>query len=104
MVMLDQRYSAVCIFFSVCKWATAIIIEALLSFKIVFSLHLLAETVKFRLLNWTNCEASFYWPATVGAKFCGIRELKTTIQTTFCHSCSPHLYSALQQSHVPTDA
>src|SRR6266436_2365805 len=43
----------------------------------------------------TQYETSFYWPATVGAKSGGVRELKTTIQTTFCHRYSPHLYSAI---------
>src|SRR5260221_5569866 len=48
----------------------------------------------------TQYETSFYWPATVGAKSGGIRELKTTIQTTFCHRCSPHLYSALDSDRI----
>jgi hypothetical protein len=67
----------------------------LLSYQIVFCLHLLAETVLFGLLHWTNGEASFSWPATIGAKLCRIREMKTTIETTYCHSCSPHLSSTL---------
>src|SRR5260370_8763164 len=48
----------------------------------------------------TQYEPSFYWPATLGAKSGGIRELKTTIQTTFCHRYSPHLYSALDSDCI----
>src|SRR5712692_2515665 len=48
----------------------------------------------------TQYETSFYWPATLGAKSGGIRKLKTTIQTTFCHRCSPHLYSAIDSDCI----
>ena len=58
------------------------------------------ETLKFGLLNWTNSEASFYWPAALGAKIRALRELKTTIQTPFCHSCSPYLYCALDSDCI----
>src|SRR5260370_11829486 len=48
----------------------------------------------------TQYETSFYWPATLGAKSGGIRELKTTIQTTFRHRYSPHLYSAIDSDCI----
>jgi hypothetical protein len=66
-----------------------------LSYQIIFFLHLLAEAIQFGFLIWTNAKVSFYWPATVGAKICGIRELKTTIQTISSHICPPYLSSAI---------
>jgi hypothetical protein len=48
---------------------------------IVFPLPLSKEIDKFGLPNWKNAEASFYEPATFGAKICRLREFKTTIQT-----------------------
>src|SRR5438045_6442072 len=51
--------------------------------------------VPFGRLKWTSFEVSFNWSATFGAKLGGIRELKTAIQTSFCHSCSPSLSYAL---------
>jgi hypothetical protein len=48
-------------------------------------LHLLAQEVQFDLLQGTNNEAAFGWPATGGAKVCGVSKLKTTIQTRFDH-------------------
>ena len=66
-----------------------------LSYQIIFFLHLLAEAVQFGFLIWTNYKVSFYWPATVGTKICGIRELKTTIQTISGHICPPYLSSAI---------
>ena len=62
-----------------------------LSDQIIFFLHLPVEALQFGFLNRTNAEAAFCWPATVVAKMCGIRELKSTIQTLFGHRCSPHL-------------
>ncbi len=66
-----------------------------LSYHIIFFCYLSAQAVQFGFPNWTNPEASFCWPATIGAKICGIRELKATIQTILCHTCSPHLYSVI---------
>lgn len=63
--------------------------------------YLLAAAVPFGFLMWTNDKASFGWPATVGAKICGIRELKTTIQTIFCHICPPYLSSAIVWGRYP---
>ena len=34
----------------------------------------------------------------MGAKLCGIRELKATIQTTLCHIYSPYLFSAFDSN------
>lgn len=51
-------------------------------------------------LNGTNAEAAFCWSATIGAKMCGIRELKTTIETLFCHRCSPHLFFAIDSDAI----
>lgn len=62
-----------------------------LSYQTIFFLHLPAEAVQFGFLNWANAEAAFGWPATVGAKLGGIRELQTTIQAIFSHRCSPQL-------------
>src|SRR6266568_6081386 len=39
--------------------------------------------------------ASFNRSTTFGTKVCSIRELKTTIQAPFCHSCSHHLDIAI---------
>jgi hypothetical protein len=57
-------------------------------------------TVNFGLLNWTNFEVSFNWPAAFGAKGCGIREVKTTIRTTFCDRCAPDLNFALDSGCI----
>src|SRR6266478_6039818 len=66
-----------------------------LSYQIIFFLQLLAKVIQFGFLIWTNAKVSFYWPATVGAKICGIRELKTTIQTISGHICPPYLSTAI---------
>ena len=50
-----------------------------LSDQLIFSLQLLVEAVHFEFLKRTDNEATFRWPATVGAKLGGISELKTTI-------------------------
>jgi hypothetical protein len=65
----------------VCEWATATRVKPLSSYRTIFFPRLPAEVVKFGLLYWKNSKAFFCWPTTVGAKFCGFKELKTTIQT-----------------------
>jgi hypothetical protein len=62
-----------------------------LSDQIILSLHLSAQALPFGFLKRTNGEAAFCWPATVGAKMGGIRELKTAVQTIFDQRSSPHL-------------
>ncbi len=70
------------------------------SYQLIFFPDLPAQAVYFEFLRWTNFEATCCWPATVGAKRGGLRELKTTVQTLFGHRCPPLLSSALDAGSV----
>ncbi len=91
-----QAHSALRAFSSVCTRTSVNVVGPLLSSTIFFPFHLFAEIAKFPLLNWTNFEDSFCWPATFRAKSGAIRELKATIRTTIYYCGSPELYSALE--------
>jgi hypothetical protein len=98
--VIERVQGRVSIFFRGRKWATSVIIKPMLSFGSIFPFHLLVGTVQFGLLSWTNFEASFYRPATFGAKICGIGEMKTAIQTACCNSRAPDLFSAIDSDCI----